>query len=113
MASSSASVAPLFAALVAPALRCPCAAPGTPAALQANRNQFPKLSFVIGPPVGVATKARSPVFVAAMISANSDDVMLCAEDAHLELAHGVETVVVAVITCAFFVHHFVDDGSMV
>jgi hypothetical protein len=33
MASSSASVAPLFAARVAPALRSPCAALGTPAGL--------------------------------------------------------------------------------
>src|SRR5262249_9262597 len=34
--------APLLAAIVAPALRSPCARPGTPASTQRSRNQLPK-----------------------------------------------------------------------
>src|SRR5258707_1621129 len=60
IASSSATVAPLFAARVAPILRTPCADFATPAALQASRNKFPKDSFVSGRPLSPQIKARSP-----------------------------------------------------
>ena len=48
MASNSATVAPLFAARVAPILRTPCADFATPAALHASRNTLPNNSFVSG-----------------------------------------------------------------
>jgi len=59
---------PLFAALVAPAFRNPCADLGTPAALQAPWNHVPKLSFTIGLPSGVAMNASGPVVLASMTS---------------------------------------------
>jgi hypothetical protein len=59
MASSSATVAPLFAALVAPILRTPWADFLTPAALQASRKTLPKDSFANGPPFSPQMKARS------------------------------------------------------
>ena len=45
IASSSATVAPLFAARVATILRKPCADPETPASRQASRNRFPNELF--------------------------------------------------------------------
>jgi hypothetical protein len=59
MASNSATVAPLFAARVAPILRTPCADFATPAALQASLNKLPNDSLVRVPPFSPQMKARS------------------------------------------------------
>ncbi len=59
IASNSATVAPLFAARVAPILRTPCADFSTPAALQASRNTLPNDSFVNGRLFSPQMKARS------------------------------------------------------
>src|SRR4051794_18624397 len=60
MASSSATVAPLLAALVAPILQTPWALFLTPAFRQASENALPKDYLVNGPPPAWQMKARSP-----------------------------------------------------
>ena len=55
IALSCATVAPLFAARVAPILRSPCADLFTPAFLQASENALPNDSFVIGLPFAPQT----------------------------------------------------------
>jgi hypothetical protein len=71
IASSCATVAPALAARVAAILRTPWADPGTPAALQASLNRFPKLSFVSGSPRFPQIKDRSPHGPADSVSANT------------------------------------------
>jgi hypothetical protein len=57
-------VAPFSAAVAAPALRSPCARPGTPASTHRSRNQFPKPQSVYGAPALVTRNVRSPVGLA-------------------------------------------------
>ena len=70
IAFNCATVAPLFAALVAPILRNPCADFLTPACLQASEKALPNDSLVIGLPLMPQMKANSAVGPARKASCN-------------------------------------------